>query len=117
MSTRDDRRLLGPTRDNKESPNQCVALLPPSLRPKISCSTNTHVLVTPGVTVEITSAEAATKLNNVKFELQDGSTFVSSVPQLDWTSVETEPVGRKTSALSPATADQLGRINGINSPS
>ena len=61
-------------------------------RLQISCSTNTPVTVSSGVTVEITSAEASTKLNNVKFTVSEGASFVCTVPQLDWTSVETVPV-------------------------
>ncbi len=39
----------------------------------------------------MTSAEASTKLNNVKIWLQDG-TFLCTVPMLEWTSVETVEV-------------------------
>ncbi|CAN0144936.1 unnamed protein product, partial [Ectocarpus sp. 12 AP-2014] len=36
----------------------------------------------------MTSAEASTKLNNVKIWVRDG-TFLCTIPMLDWTSVET----------------------------
>ncbi|CAM9568983.1 unnamed protein product, partial [Ectocarpus fasciculatus] len=55
---------------------------------QITCDTNTPVEVLDGATVEITSALASTKLNNVKFWVREGN-FLCSVPMLDWTSVET----------------------------
>lgn len=39
----------------------------------------------------MTSAEPATKINNVKIWLREGS-FLCTVPKLDWTSVETVAV-------------------------
>ncbi len=56
---------------------------------QISCPTNTHIEVSDGASLEMTSAEASTKLNNVKIWLRAGN-FLCTVPFLDWTSVETE---------------------------
>ena len=51
-----------------------------------------------GATVEITSALASTKLNNVKFWVREGN-FLCSVPMLDWTSVETVAVSSAAPCL------------------
>lgn len=63
-----------------------------SCRPQITCSTNTLVSVTSEAAVELISSEPSTKLNNVKFDLSGRASFLCTVPQLDWTSVETAPV-------------------------
>ncbi|CAM9912938.1 unnamed protein product [Scytosiphon promiscuus] len=55
---------------------------------EISCDTNTPIEVLNGASLEMTSMEASTKLNNVKVWVQEGS-FLCTVPMLDWTSVET----------------------------
>ena len=41
-----------------------------------------------GASLEITSAESSTKINNVEIWVREGS-FLCTVPELDWTSVET----------------------------
>lgn len=53
---------------------------------QVSCSESTSVEVEEGISVEITSAQAATKLENVRFQLAEKAEFVSSVPALEWAS-------------------------------
>ena len=58
---------------------------------QISCSKNTPIEISGGASVEMTSSEPFTKINNVKIWLREG-TFLCTVPKLDWTSVETKAV-------------------------
>lgn len=56
----------------------------------MSCSTSTTVDVEEGISVEIISAQVATRLENVRFLLAEKVEFVSSVPALEWASVQAE---------------------------
>ena len=60
----------------------------PSVLRQISCATNTPIEILGGASLEITSAESSTKINNVEIWVREGS-FLCTVPELDWTSVET----------------------------
>lgn len=74
---------------------------------QISCDTNTPIEINDGASLEMTSAEASTKLNNVKVWVREGS-FLCTVPMLDWTSVETVTVRLKV--LCHATSEDVSEV-------
>ncbi len=88
-------------------------LLSPLMPLQISCPTNTPIEVNGGASLEMTSAEASTKLNNVKIWVRDG-TFLCTVPMLDWTSVETVEVRHPRSLRFLFQEQQLLVLGGRN---